>query len=87
MRLNSKKCKELRLCFFKEKSQLAPLTIDDEPLEVVTSHKVLGLIIQIDLKWNEHIASVVAKASKRLHILRVLRQDGVPGADLVSIYV
>ena len=87
MRLNAKKCKELRLCFFKEKPQLSPLTTDDQPLEVVTSHKVLGLIIQNDLKWNEHIASVVAKASKRLHILRVLRRGGVPAADLVSIYV
>ena len=35
---------------------------------------------------NEHIASVVAKASKRLHILRVLRRGGVPAAYLVSIY-
>ena len=50
MRLNAKKCKELRLCFCKEKPQLAPLTINEEPLEVVTSHKVLGLIIQNDLK-------------------------------------
>lgn len=51
-RLNAKKCKEWRLCFFKGKPQLAPLTIDDQPLEVVTSHKVLGLIIQNDLNWN-----------------------------------
>ncbi|XP_068697663.1 uncharacterized protein [Montipora foliosa] len=87
MRLNAKKCKELRLCFFKEKPQLSPLTTDDQPLEVVTSHKVLGLIIQNDLKWNQHIASVVAKASKRLHILRVLRRGGVSAAHLVSIYV
>ena len=73
MRLNVNKCKELRLCFFKEKTQF--------------SHKVLRLIIQNDLKRNEHIASMVAKASKRLHILRVLRRGGVPAADLVSIYV
>ena len=60
MLLNAKKCKELRLFFFKEKPQLAPLIIDDQPLEVVTSHKVPGLTIHNDLKWNEHIASVVA---------------------------
>ena len=73
------------MCFFKKKPQLSPLTIDDQPLEVVTSHKVLGIIIQNDLKWNEHIASVVAKASKRLHILRVF--CSVTAADLISIYV
>ena len=39
-----------------------------------TSLKVLGLIIQSDLKGSEHITSVVAKASKHLHtcILRLL---------------
>ena len=47
MRLNAKKCKELRLCFFKEKPQLAPLTIDDQPLEVVSAHKVLGLLFRM----------------------------------------
>ena len=87
MRLNAKKFKELRLCFFEEKPQLAPLTIDGQLLEVFSAHNVLGLIIQNDLKWNEHIASVVAKVSKRVHILRVLRRGVVPAADLVSIYV
>ena len=47
MPFNAKKCKELRLCFFKEKPQLVPLTTDDQPLEVVSAHKVLGLIICI----------------------------------------
>ena len=81
------KCKELRLCSFKKKTQLAPLTTVDQPLEVVTSHEVLGHNIQNDLKWNEHIASVVDEESKRLHILRVLRRGSVPAADLVSIYM
>ena len=75
------------MCFFKEEPQFAPLIIDDQSLEVVTSHKFLGLFIQNDLKWNEHIASVVAEASKRLHILCVLRRGGVLATDLVSIYV
>ena len=50
------------------------------------SHKVLGLVIQSNLKWNEHITSVVSKASKRLCILRVLRRSGVPVEDLINIY-
>ena len=55
MKLNAKNCKEMRVCFFKEKPSLQPLQIDGIELEFVSSHKVLGLVIQSNLKWNEHI--------------------------------
>ena len=48
--------------------------------------KVLGITIQSNLKWDLHINEVVAKASKRLHILRVLKRGGVPPADLLKVY-
>ena len=86
MKLNVKKCKELRVCFLKEKPHLQPLQLDGKELEVVTSHKVLGVIIQNDLKWNEQINAIVSKASKRLHILRALRRGGLPAQDLLAIY-
>ena len=88
MKLNVKKCKELRICFQKDKPELLPLLIDVQVLEIVQSHKVLGLIIQNNnyLKWNEHIDSVVSKASKRLYIIRTLRRSGVPAEDLLEIY-
>ena len=55
-------------------------------LESVRSYKVLGLIIQSNLKWDEQILSTVTKASKRLYALRVLSRGGVPPADLISVY-
>ena len=39
-----------------------------------------------NLKWDLHINEVVAKASKRLHILRVLKRGGVPPADPLKVY-
>jgi hypothetical protein len=45
MKLNVKKCKELRICVQKDKPELLPLLIDEQVLEIVQSHKVLGLII------------------------------------------
>ena len=62
------------------------LAIDTKALESVDSHKVLGVTIQSNLKWNLHINEVVAKASKRLHFLRVLKRGGVPPADLLKVY-
>ena len=88
MKLNAKKCKELRVCFFKATPQLPPLRIDGQVLETVRSHKVPGLVIQDNLKWNdENTCMIVSKASKRLHIIRVLRRGGVSAADLLVIYV
>ncbi|CAB4017461.1 RNA-directed DNA polymerase from mobile element jockey, partial [Paramuricea clavata] len=86
MKLNTKKCKEMQICFFRNKPELPHLCVEDQILECVSSHKVLGLIIQDNLKWNEHISMIVTKASKRLHILRVLRRGGIPPHDLITIY-
>ena len=69
----------VRLC-------LSPLTIDGHVLESLRSHKVLGLIIQSNLKWDEQILSTVTKASKRLYALQVLSCGGVPPDGLISVY-
>ena len=76
----------MRICFLKDPIEFPHLKIDDQQLELVTSHKVLGLVIQSNLKWNNHIESIVTKASKRLHILRVLRRGDVENNDLINIY-
>ena len=54
--------------------------------DTVDAHKVLGVTIQSDLKWDLHINEVVAKASKKLHILRALKSGRVPPADLLKVY-
>ena len=75
------------ICFLKDPIEFPHLKNDDQQLELVTSYKVLGLVIQNNLKWNNHIESIVAKASKRLHILRVLRRGGVEINDLITSYL
>ena len=62
------------------------LAIDTKVLESINAPKVLGVTIQSNLKWDLHINEVVAKASKRLHILCVLKRGGVPPADLLKVY-
>ena len=86
MKLNAKKCKEMRICFLKDPIDFHHLKIDDQQLESVTSHKVLCLALQSNLKWNNDIESIVTNASKRLHILWVLRRGGIESNDLINIY-
>ena len=78
MNLNPKKCKIMTICPLKNKPVSPMLSINNLPLEAVSSYKVLGL--------NDNTNDIVSKASKRLHILRVLKRAGVPPADLVTIY-
>ena len=86
MNLNPKKCKIMTICPLKIKPVSPMLSINNLPLEAVSSYKVLGLTLCDTLKWNDNTNDIVSKASKRLHILRVLKRAGVPPADLVTIY-
>ena len=86
MKLNPKKYKELRVNFQRALPDLAQLTIDGTPLETISSYKLLGLQIQNDLKWNEHVDIITKKAAKRLYIIRTLKRSEVPDDDLISIY-
>lgn len=86
MRINTKKTKELTICFAKSPPSLEPLTIDNIPIDSVKSTKLLGLLIQYDLKWDLHIETICSKASKRLYALRCLKRSGVTSNDLCSVY-
>ena len=52
IKLNSEKCKELRISFVKNEPQFAPIVVDGKELERVTSAKLLGLTISSNLMWN-----------------------------------
>jgi hypothetical protein len=86
MNLNPKKCKEIVVCPLQHTPDLAPLLLNEVPLDRVVSHKVLGMTIMDNLKWNKNTNEIISKASKRLHIIRVLKRAGVPSNDLTCIY-
>ena len=66
MVLNSKKCKEMTLRFRRVVDHLpSALTTDTKALESADAHKVLGVTIQSNLKWDLHINEVLAKALPR----------------------
>ena len=56
-------------------------------LAAVEKCKCLGLIINNKFKYEKHVDEMVSKASKRLHILRVLSRFGASINDLKSIYI
>ena len=87
MRLNTKKCKELLICFWKHKPDVSPLILNNQPIEVVKSAKLLGLIFNDHLKWNDQVGQIVKKSSKRLYMLRLLKRARADTKTLISVYV
>ena len=72
MQLNPIKCKEM-LISFKRKTPVI-ITINNTPIERVTSYKLLGLIVSSNLRWKDHIESLTKKASKRIYSVRLLKR-------------
>lgn len=51
----------------KDEPQFAPIVVDGNELQRVSSAKLLGLTVSSNLTWNKNISDVIKKASKRLY--------------------
>ena len=85
--LNEAKCKELRIGFSNNNHDFEPLVLNGKPLELVTSAKLLGMIISHNLKWNMHTSELSRKCSSRFYFLRQLKRSRVAPSELVLFYV
>ncbi len=65
---------------------LPPLTIMNSTVTAVESFRFLGTTISQDLKWDNHIDSIVKKAQQRLYFLRQLRKFNLPQELLIQFY-
>ena len=80
--LNESKCKELRISFTKPAAVFAPIFINGEAIEVVSTVKLLGLNISSDLRWNCHVAKI-----SKLYFLRQLKRANIPAKNLLIFYL
>ena len=78
--------KELIIDFAKDKQEFPPLIINSVAVDRVSSARVLGLIVQDNMNWNEHVNNVVKKAGKRLYMLRVLKRSNADTNTLITVY-
>ncbi len=65
---------------------LPPLTIMNSTVTAVESFRFLGTTISQDLKWDNHIDSIIKKAQQRLYFLRQLRKFNLPQELLKQFY-
>ena len=87
MKLNISKCKELIIVFAKDKRSFEPLTVSGNPIKLVESEKILGLVVQNNLKWNLHVDNIVKKSSKRLYMRMLLKRSNADTKTLIVVYI
>ncbi len=63
-KLNTKKTKEMQICFSRQPPKLEPIIIDDTEIEVVSQAKLLGVWFRDDLTWHTHVEEIHKKACK-----------------------
>ena len=86
MSLNASKTKELLVYYGREELDIPRITINGDVIERVSCAKLLGCHIMSNLSWEDHIANLVSKASRRLHLLRELKRAGLSTKDLLTCY-
>ncbi len=86
LELNTLKTVEMIVDFRRNPPALPPLTIMNSTVTAVESFRFLGTTISQDLKWDNHIVSIVKKAQQRLYFLRQLRKFNLPQELLKQLY-
>ncbi len=84
--INATKTKDM-VTSFGSKPDLHPLLLNGTTVEQVDQSKLLGVIIQSDLKWDANTHYINKKAAKRLHCIRCLKKAGLPTDELLRIYL
>ena len=69
--------------WYEHKSVTNILCVNDNLVERVYSFKLLGVLIEHNLKWNADVDSVCAKASSRLYFLKTLKRSLLSADNLL----
>ena len=85
MNINTTKTKEMLIGAL-NKNPPNLLTINNLPIERVTSFKLLGVTVSNTLNWDENISKICSKAGSRLHFMKLLKRAGMPPNELLIYY-
>ena len=85
MNVNTRKTKEMVLGPFASNPP-HQLNIGNLTVDRVARYKVLRVTVRQSLKWNEHVANICSKLTKRLYFLKQLNRAGMSTGDLLCFY-
>ena len=62
------------------------ISINNKQIERVQSFKLLGVVINANLTWQEHVDYMLKKVAKRIYCVHYLVRAGVRDRDIITIY-
>ena len=62
------------------------LKANGNAFEIVKSAKILGVTVRNDLKWNDHVDNITAKASRRIYLPKQLKRAGIDRKSLIQFF-
>ena len=89
MKPNPKKCKDMLIYFGGKFSRedVPVLLVGGEPIERVETFKLLGVIFNAKLTWDNHVSYILQKVSKRYYFIYQLARIGINPRDIVIVYI
>ena len=87
MMINAKKTKLMLFNQCNSIDFMPHIELEGQEIELVEEMKLLGVIIQSDLKWSANTEYIVSKAFKQLWVLRRLKQAGANQQELIDMYI
>ena len=85
-KLNTKKTKEMVISFKKHPVDIPPLTLNDSNIERVTIFKLLGVLFNNKLGWEDNTNLLASKCASRLYYLKQLKRSGMRERELLVYY-
>ena len=87
LELNISKTKEIIFDFRTSKpTEVMPIQIKEENIEIVETYRYLGTVIDNKLSWADQCKTVVSKSQQRMYFLRKLRSFHVDRTILRLFY-
>ena len=86
MSLNVSKCATMQFHVGRSSSPPPVITANGQVVPFVSSAKLLGVIIQSHLRWDQNVDNITAKANSKRYFLAVLRRAGVQTRNLLQFY-
>ena len=87
MQLNSNKSKYMVINYTDNFQFNTRLKLDDNLLEQVSETRLLGVVLQDDLKWYSNTEFIVKKSYKRMLMLHKLYAFHLPVQEMLNIYI
>ena len=87
MLINNKKTKLMLFNPCIARDFMPDFSLDDQEIQLVEEMKLLGVMVQSNMKWNSNTDYIVKKAYKRLWSIRRLKTMGATAEDMKDVFI